>query len=263
MKRSRAAARASAATTALTILALTVVLWAVEPDAPTGAAVAAAADPPSSELAAATDVSPAQSVTPAQVDAPVALPDFAADALCGDPRLAGEALEPIETERGCRVDRPILLEGAAGVDVAPDVVLGCDAAIALADWIESSVRPEAVRRLGAPPATIRQVSGYVCRTVNNVEGAPLSRHALGRAIDVAAVILEDGTETRLYDAWGRAVEAGDDAAVTEPAEARGFWSAVWDDACGGFTTVLGPNADIFHRDHLHLDVARRRGAFCR
>jgi len=27
-------------------------------------------------------------------------------------------------------------------------------------------------------------------------------------------------------------------------------------ACDSFTTVLGPHADIYHRDHFHMDLAR-------
>jgi Extensin-like protein C-terminus len=34
-------------------------------------------------------------------------------------------------------------------------------------------------------------------------------------------------------------------------------------ACGTFSTVLGPDANEAHRNHLHLDLAsRRRHAFC-
>jgi hypothetical protein len=34
-------------------------------------------------------------------------------------------------------------------------------------------------------------------------------------------------------------------------------------ACGTFSTVLGPEANEAHRNHLHLDLApRRRNAFC-
>ena len=35
-------------------------------------------------------------------------------------------------------------------------------------------------------------------------------------------------------------------------------------ACGPFGTVLGPNADRYHQNHLHLDTARyRSGSYCR
>lgn len=50
--------------------------------------------------------------------------------------------------------------------------------------------------------------------------------------------------------------------VTRTAEAR-FLRALHKEACGIFTTVLGPEANEAHRDHFHLDMAaRRRNAFC-
>jgi hypothetical protein len=42
-----------------------------------------------------------------------------------------------------------------------------------------------------------------------------------------------------------------------------FLHAIHADACGIFGTVLGPEANAAHRDHLHLDLAaRRRSNFC-
>jgi hypothetical protein len=35
-------------------------------------------------------------------------------------------------------------------------------------------------------------------------------------------------------------------------------------ACGPFGTVLGPDADKYHKDHFHFDVAKHgNGAYCR
>ena len=43
-----------------------------------------------------------------------------------------------------------------------------------------------------------------------------------------------------------------------------FLREVHKKACGRFSTVLGPAADSYHRDHIHLDIqARKSGnAFC-
>jgi hypothetical protein len=38
---------------------------------------------------------------------------------------------------------------------------------------------------------------------------------------------------------------------------REFLRAVHTGACREFTTVLGPDNDRYHRDHFHLDLARR------
>ena len=36
----------------------------------------------------------------------------------------------------------------------------------------------------------------------------------------------------------------------------GFLRSVHRGGCSVFTTVLGPNANAFHHDHFHLDLAR-------
>ena len=43
-----------------------------------------------------------------------------------------------------------------------------------------------------------------------------------------------------------------------------FLRAVHEGACKIFGTVLGPEANAAHRDHLHLDLVKRRSsAYCR
>lgn len=41
-----------------------------------------------------------------------------------------------------------------------------------------------------------------------------------------------------------------------------FLKRIHGDACGVFRTVLGPEANNAHRDHLHLDMKPRRSAYC-
>ena len=42
-----------------------------------------------------------------------------------------------------------------------------------------------------------------------------------------------------------------------------FLRQAWQGACTAFTTVLGPEANRAHRNHLHVDLAQRKsGAFC-
>ena len=55
--------------------------------------------------------------------------------------------------------------------------------------------------------------------------------------------------------WGGEGAEGDEAA---------FLRRVRDGACGIFGTVLSPDYNEAHRDHLHLDQAARGwGGFCR
>ena len=126
----------------------------------------------------------------------------------------------------------------------------CPTARALKTWIDQGVRP-AVGSEGGGVASLRVVAHFACRPRNNQAGGRLSEHAFGRAIDVAGIRLQDGTEMTLLTDWDSA-EHG--------AQLRQMWRA----ACGPFGTVLGPDSDRFHLDHFHFDTARyRRGTFCR
>jgi hypothetical protein len=170
--------------------------------------------------------------------------------LCGDPRLAGAAVPAVSGPDGCGIAQPVRLSGAAGLRLEPPVTVGCDAAKAVADWVERAVRPAARERLGAEPVALRTFAGYACRTRNNRPGGKLSEHAKGRAVDIGGVRLADGREVMLLGNW----RGGEGA----------FFRAIWRGACGPFGTVLGPDADRWHQDHLHLDVARyRSGPYCK
>jgi hypothetical protein len=170
--------------------------------------------------------------------------------LCGDPRLSCARVAAMTGPGACGIAQPVRLAGAAGVRLEPPVTIGCDAARAVADWIEASVRPAARQTLGADAAALRTFAGYACRTRNNRPGGKLSEHAKGRAIDIGGVRLSDGREILLKGNWR--------------SDAGAFFRQVWRGACGPFGTVLGPDADRWHQDHFHLDVARyRSGPYCK
>ena len=42
---------------------------------------------------------------------------------------------------------------------------------------------------------------------------------------------------------------------------RGLREQVLGTVCARFATVLGPGSDWYHEDHIHLDLAPRRGGF--
>ena len=72
---------------------------------------------------------------------------------------------------------------------------------------------------------------------------------ISAALDVAGVRLRDGRRISLTDDW-----QGDDA------EAH-FLRRIRDEACRIFGTVLSPDYNAVHRDHLHLEATDTR--FCR
>ena len=129
-------------------------------------------------------------------------------------------------------------------------IMRCDTARALGFWARDFARPAAATLPGAPRLTgFRLGSTYACRArVGTGAARPkLSEHALGNAIDISAFLFDEREPL--------AVEPRQDSGGRPEA----FQRAVRGAACLFFTTVLGPGANAAHADHLHLDIAARRG----
>lgn len=172
-------------------------------------------------------------------------------ALCGDPDIQGAEIAAIAGRlRGCGVEAPVRVAAVAGVPLSQAATMDCTTAKALKGWVERGVVP-AVGRMGGGVAGLRVVAHYACRPRNNQRGAKLSEHARGRAVDVAAITLVNGSEISVLKGW-RDRRQG-------PVLRRMHAAA-----CGPFGTVLGPDANRYHADHFHFDTARyRSGAYCR
>ena len=171
--------------------------------------------------------------------------------ICGDPALQGSRLASIPGRvAGCGVAEPVSIRSVAGVRLSTAATMDCGTAQALKSWVNRGVKP-AVGNRGGGVESLRVAAHYICRTRNNQPGARISEHGKGRAIDISAISLRDGSEISVLDDWGQG-RAG--RALRE----------MWRAACGPFGTVLGPEADRFHRDHFHFDTARyRSGPYCR
>lgn len=170
--------------------------------------------------------------------------------VCGDPNIQGEARGRITGRGGCGIESAVRVTSVAGVRLTSRPTMDCTTAIALKDWVENGAKP-AVGGEGGGIAALRTVSDYACRNRNNASSGKLSEHATGRAIDIAGIKLNSGREITILRGWG----AGNDGR-----RLRKMWQA----ACGPFGTVLGPEANRFHRDHFHFDTARyRSGPYCR
>lgn len=126
----------------------------------------------------------------------------------------------------------------------------CRLALAVSVWRRQSLEPAARELLGSDVVQIDHFGAYACRNVNNGVGSTrISAHAQAAALDVAGVRLRDGRRINLTDDW-----QGDGP------EAR-FLRRIRDDACSIFGTVLSPDYNAVHRDHLHLEATDTR--FCR
>lgn len=153
------------------------------------------------------------------------------------------------SEGECGIEDPVEVTRVAGVAVDPPALLNCPAAEGLARWVGEVVIPEAETRLKARPTAIANASAYVCRPRNGREGAKLSEHATGNAVDVSAVTLSGRPPVSVVDD------------PSQPEATRAFLKAVRTAACAYFTTVLGPGADEDHGDHFHLDLQARDSGY--
>ncbi|MCG6901323.1 MAG: extensin family protein [Rhodobacter sp.] len=179
------------------------------------------------------------------------VPTSRAGSVCGDKTIRGQTLSPIAGRlRGCGVSAPVKITSIDGVALTQPATVNCDTARALKKWVKNTVKPT-VGKLGGGVVSLRVVAHYSCRTRNNQPGAKISEHGRGNAIDIAAINLKNGVSLAVLKGWRDKTQGP----ILKKVHAR---------ACGTFGTVLGPNSDRFHQDHLHLDVARHRGgAYCR
>lgn len=165
--------------------------------------------------------------------------------VCGVAILSGRELGHVSGPGQCGVDNAVEITAVGGIALSTGVTVDCDTASALAKWVQDVANPT-IGNAGGGLARLEVGGGYACRGRNNVPGARLSEHAFGHAIDIMGFRLADGTRLMVVSDWGnrmlRAMHRG---------------------ACGIFGTVLGPDANAYHRDHFHFDTARyRSGSYC-
>jgi hypothetical protein len=160
---------------------------------------------------------------------------------------ASDYVRPMKTIDGpgvCGLERPLRVSGLSGgrVYVEPEGTIGCPLTAGLDRWLKNSVQPAAYRYFGRPVVAIKQIASYGCRGRNgNRFGAP-SEHAFGNALDIAGFRLAGGHEITVVGGWTRG----------SPRE-RAFLQTVFAGACAEFYTVLGPGADRYHYNHIHVD----------
>ena len=131
-----------------------------------------------------------------------------------------------------------------------DPLVTCQTALAISIWRRQSVEPAAREIFGQDVVSIDHFGTYACRPVNNVAGNRPSAHGLAAALDFSGVRLRDGRRITVSGDWSG-----------NGPEAR-FLRRIRDDACRVFGTVLSPDYNAFHDDHLHLEATGGR-AFCR
>lgn len=156
----------------------------------------------------------------------------------------GHALPPI-SEGSCGERSPLAVTGVLVngrmVPLSSEARLTCAMATTLPDWA-NRVDAYATTIEKSRIETIVVGTSYQCRERRTgSETTDLSEHAFANGLDVTGFALADGRMVSVEQGWG----AKDGGEV--------LLRFAHDAACTAFMTVLGPDANALHRDHLHLD----------
>lgn len=172
--------------------------------------------------------------------------------VCKDRRLVGKEIKPVPGKlAGCGISKgAIKLYEVRGVRLSTPSIMTCETAKALELWVNKGLEP-AMRSYGGGVVELKVAAHYSCRTRNNRKGAKISEHGKGKAIDLSEFRLRNGDTISVLKDWNNGKKGR-------------ILKKIQKSACGPFGTVLGPNADRYHKDHFHFDVARHRnGTYCR
>lgn len=170
-----------------------------------------------------------------------------------DLRALGVDFQPLPDKQyggGCALIGTVKLLDI-GVPTANLGAVRCGEARAYAAWARNGVAPAAYQILGSELSRIVSMGSYACRNTIGTKGpARRSGHALANAIDIAAFELKDGRRISIVNDW-----RSPDPAVQQ------FLRTIHASACRRFGTVLSPDYNAVHHDHLHLEDDGAR--FCR
>jgi len=169
-------------------------------------------------------------------------------AVLREPHIVATPIPDNPIRNGCGWENAVRVEKVGGAELGL-AQLTCEAAAALALWVEYEVQPVALAAFGARVTGLEDMGTYSCRNIiGNKKWAQMrSQHALANAVDIGGFKLENGQQISVAKAW-----KGHDR------EAR-FLHAVHERACRYFRVAIGPDYNRAHWNHFHLD----RGIFTR
>jgi len=157
-----------------------------------------------------------------------------------------QPLSPIEGPATCGLIDPYKVSATAGgaVTFSQPVVMDCAMTVAADRWVRQVVGPASLAVYGQLVTQLSVAGAYNCRGRNSARSGKLSEHSFGNALDVTGFVLADGRRISVKRDWRGS-----------PEDQR-FLRMVHQGACEQFMTVIGPDGDAHHQDHLHLDLGR-------
>ena len=151
---------------------------------------------------------------------------------------------------GCQVIGAVQLIDI-GVPVTNLKAMRCGLADAFTGWTRHAVAPAAYQILGSELVRVESMGSYACRNVIGVPGVEkLSGHAVANAVDISAFVLQDGRRITVEAGWHS----------SDP-RIHDFFQTIHSSACRRFGTVLSPDYNAAHYNHLHLEDDHKH--FCR
>ena len=171
-------------------------------------------------------------------------------ALLRDARVADAAVPPRNAGPHCGYDNGMRLASRGRtLSYAPQpLVVSCPVAAALVLYERRVVQPAAQRHFGQRVTRIDHAGSYSCRRLYGRAEGGFSEHATADALDIFGFRLADGTSVSVLRDWR-----------TQGPKAA-FLREVREGSCDYFSTVLSPDYNAAHADHLHLDQAERGAA---
>jgi hypothetical protein len=128
------------------------------------------------------------------------------------------------------------------------IVTSCSVAAAMHLLETRVIDRAALRHFNSGVVAIDHAGSYSCRRLYGRSDGAYSEHATADAIDILGFRLANGTRVSVLNDWGN-----------EGPKAE-FLHEVRDGSCRLFSTVLSPDYNSAHADHLHLDQAQRGNA---
>ena len=152
----------------------------------------------------------------------------------------------------CVVRGAVRITGGLSTPLAPGgLVMQCPLAVRYVIWDRQVLQPAAQEIFGSKVARVGNAGSYSCRRIygQTDPSAKPSEHARANALDIGSMTLEDGRTVSVLADW--------DGTGPRGAEGQGFLYRIRNGACRVFSTVLSPDYNEAHANHLHLDGAPR------
>ena len=160
--------------------------------------------------------------------------------------VTAKSLPPIH-EGQCGIQSPLsvtaITANGRSIPLSAPAITDCGMATALPAWV-AEVDSYLVAHDKTRIDKINISTNYECRNVDHAKVGNLSFHAFADALDIIGFVLADGRTISIAPGFNGTPEQG-----------RDILHFARDAACTHFMTVLGPDADAFHQDNMHLDLA--------